>query len=483
MALNRRGLLSVVAVSLVSAGLAAGPPAVGVIDCLGRSPTHVMGTGDGSYNGTEGNDVIVGSSANDTIFGLEGDDYICGRDGNDTLWGGAGVNHIAPGPGDDQVFGNSNLRLDHVSYATATGPVVASLKTATVTGEGTDDLSFIRILDGSPFADDMTGYDGVGTIYGGPGNDTLRLGSAPGAAADGQEGDDTLLGGPTADTLSGGPGADVMEGNGGDDQLYGDRTQSTSADDPGPQGNDVLRGGADDDGLFGRGGSDLLAGGPGDDVIDGAAQRSCSPMQGCETFDGSTADVVTFAASTGPVTVNLTTEAVSGEGLDEVRNVEQVVGSAFADALTGSGEADRLDGAAGPDTISGADGTDVLLGRGGIDALAGDGGDDSLTGGAGSDSMTGGTGTDTARFSESTSGVVADLAAGSASGEGSDTFGAIERLVGSSFADVLRGNALANTLSGGGGPDRLVGRDGTDSCLGGPGRDTARTCEVKTSIP
>ena len=483
MALHRRGALTVVAGILVSAGLAPAPPAVGVIDCFGRSPTHVMGTGEGSYVGTEGSDVIVGSSANDTIYGVDGDDYICGRDGNDVLWGAGGVNHFAPGPGDDQVWGNSSLRQDDVSYATATGPVVASLKSATVTGEGTDDLNYIRILNGSPFADDITGYDGVGTIYGGPGNDTLRLGDLPGAAADGQEGDDTLLGGPAADQLRGGPGADVMEGNGGDDVLFGDRTQATSVDDPGPQGDDVLRGGPDDDGLYGRGGADLLAGGPGDDTIDGAAQQSCSPMHGCEPFDGSSGDRVTFAASTGPVSVDLTTGSASGEGLDEVRNVEQVVASAFADTLTGSADAELFDGAAGADTISGADGADVLLGRGGGDGLGGEGGDDSLTGGPGSDAMAGGTGTDTARFTDSKAGVVADLGALTATGEGSDTFNAIERLVGSSFADILRGNALPNTLSGGAGPDRLVGRDGTDSCLGGTGLDTATTCEVKKSIP
>src|SRR5690349_2341748 len=198
MAPNRRRIIAVVAVGLASAGLAPTAPAAGVIECFGRAPTHVMGTSEGSYNGTEGSDVVVGSSANDTIFGLGGDDYLCGRDGNDTLWGGLDTNYLAPGPGDDQVYGNSSVRNDHLSYAAATGPVVVSLKTATATGEGTDDLNYIRIVDGSAFADDITGYDGVGTVYGGPGNDTLRLGSLPGAGADGQEGDDTLVGGPAA---------------------------------------------------------------------------------------------------------------------------------------------------------------------------------------------------------------------------------------------------------------------------------------------
>ncbi|GAA1915263.1 calcium-binding protein [Nocardioides marmoribigeumensis] len=535
-------------------------PAGAALECFGRSPTHVMGTAEGTYTGTNGPDVIIGSSANDVIYALDGDDLICGRGGNDDLWGAGGYNRFLPGDGDDRVFGNSSLRQDSVWYTGAPGPVTASLATATVTGEGTDDLSYVRILHGSPYADDLTGYDGLGTVYGGPGDDTLRLGNASGAAAEGEEGDDTLLGGPADDSLNGGPGNDVLEGGSGNDDLVGDHTATSSDDDGGPNGDDVLRGGEGDDHLWGMGGADQLTGGPGDDWLNGAGEIYCVKMQGCESYDSSGADRVVYSSAPGPAEVDLGAGSAEGDGADQVTDVEQVVGSRFADVLTGSAGADRLSGVGGSDTLAGlggadvllggagddaigggadvdtvsytssstavvvdltagtaagegrdtltdvenatgsaygdrlrgtptvnvlvgSTGTDTLLGRGGADTLTGGEGSDSLTPGTGADTVSGGSGTDLLRYAEATAGVVVDLAAGTATGEGPDAFTGIENVLGSSHADTLRGNDLANRLSGGAGPDRLVGRGGTDTCLGGSGTDTAGTCEVLSSVP
>jgi Ca2+-binding RTX toxin-like protein len=53
------------------------------------------------------------------------------------------------------------------------------------------------------------------------------------------------------------------------------------------------------------------------------------------------------------------------------------------------------------------------------------------------------------------------------------TFGAIrvERLEGTSFADVIRGTGAAETLLGDHGADRIYGRGGADRLDGGFGRD------------
>jgi Ca2+-binding RTX toxin-like protein len=51
----------------------------------------------------------------------------------------------------------------------------------------------------------------------------------------------------------------------------------------------------------------------------------------------------------------------------------------------------------------------------------------------------------------------------------------IERVVGTSFDDVLVGDdTIFNTLRGAGGDDVLIGRDGFDDLFGGPGDDVLR---------
>ena len=67
--------------------------------CLGEPATI---SGSGTIVGTDGPDVIVGSTGNDTILGLGGDDLICGDLGSDTIDGGEG---------NDFLIGDSSLSL------------------------------------------------------------------------------------------------------------------------------------------------------------------------------------------------------------------------------------------------------------------------------------------------------------------------------------------------------------------------------------
>lgn len=65
-------------------------------------------------------------------------------------------------------------------------------------------------------------------------------------------------------------------------------------------------------------------------------------------------------------------KATDGFGdTDTLRNIEQVSGSAYADALTGDGKANLLRGRGGNDTLSGKGGGDILEGEGGNDTLIG----------------------------------------------------------------------------------------------------------------
>ncbi|MCA1851176.1 MAG: DUF1929 domain-containing protein [Beggiatoa sp.] len=55
----------------------------------------------GTIRGTNGNDIIVGTDANDSINGARGNDIICGRAGRDTLRGAQGNDRLFGGSGRD----------------------------------------------------------------------------------------------------------------------------------------------------------------------------------------------------------------------------------------------------------------------------------------------------------------------------------------------------------------------------------------------
>jgi Ca2+-binding RTX toxin-like protein len=104
----------------------------------------------------------------------------------------------------------------------------------------------------------------------------------------------------------------------------------------------------------------LLGGWTGNDRIDGGTGR----------------DVLDFSDSPRKVTVNLTRSRAQGLGTDNLKSIEDVIGSRFADSLTGNAAANGLDGGRGGDQ---------LFGRGGPDRLNGGPGRDLVDGGAGRD--------------------------------------------------------------------------------------------------
>lgn len=195
-------------------------------------------------------------------------------------------------------------------------------------------------------------------------------------------------------------------------------------------GNDTSVGGPDDDYLLGTEGDDTFAGGAGDDTVD-------------------------FARSDAPVTADLTAGTAVGQGSDSLVQVETLNGTRFADVFTG-------------------DGADINLSGGrAIDQLFGLGGSDVLDGGERTDALDGGAGDDTASYATSRNPITADLEAGFAIGDGSDTLIAIEDIQGSPLSDLLRGDSGPNSLAGGEGDDQLEGREGNDTLNGAEGTDNA----------
>lgn len=233
----------------------------------------------------------------------------------------------------------------------------------------------------------------------------------------------------------GGSDADTMAGGSGHDWLQGGRH---------------LFGGSGNDHLFGRDAVDLLIGGPGNDYLDGG------PGAG---------DVVSYQFSRSPVHVALPLDPTafegdaSGEGADELVDIEEVLGSDFDDELSGDDEHNSLRGGFGDDVLRALEG------------------DDLVEGGSGHDAMDGGHGNDTATFVSSPTGIEASLSEGAATGQGSDALMAIENLVGSAYNDRLIGDDGPNELDGWTGDNRLFGRDGDDTLYfgggdAGPGADT-----------
>ncbi|WP_051249299.1 calcium-binding protein [Inquilinus limosus] len=134
----------------------------------------------------------------------------------------------------------------------------------------------------------------------------------------------------------------------------------------------------------------------------------------------------------------------------------ELIGGAYDDELSGGAGADKLHGGAGADSLGSGAGADVLYG------------------GAGADVLYGGDGIDIASYFTGSTGVVVDLATGTASGGDAqgDSLLLIENLSGSQGDDHLTGDALANTLQGWKGNDEMTGADGNDTVEGGDGNDS-----------
>ena len=250
--------------------------------------------------------------------------------------------------------------------------------------------------------------------------------------------------------------------------------------------------------LEGCGGGDPAAGGgaPTPAVV-GSESNPYLATLAANAFTGKAgADWVSYAGSDARVRITLAEDGVtSEEGVggfaagDTLRDINNLIGSNYADELIGNGNDNILRGGAGGDALFGVDGNDYLDGGGGNDYLSGGDGNDYLDGGVGGDTLDGGGGTaDEISYSNSANGVRVDLTIageqpdfvansfGFAETQGGDAVGDIisnvENILGSNQGDWLTGDENANRLLGGAGNDRLEGGAGADILDGGTGEDT-----------
>jgi Ca2+-binding RTX toxin-like protein len=468
----------------------------------GSQATGADGT-DAVYN-TEN---VIGSGFADRLDGTNSANDLSGGAGNDTLYGYAGNDTIAGGAGNDTLDGGADL--DTVSYASATGAVTVFLWGSQATGaDGTDAVYNTENVIGSGFADRLDGTNSANALTGGAGNDSL-YGYAGADTLTGGAGDDTLTGGADNDTFvyaASGAGIDTLTdlsqgdtllisaaltslstGNGasvtgnavqvstsaGTTTLWIDTNNSAGAELQinltgsysastlslinngngtsslsrtsalnliGDASANTLTAAATDDTLSGLAGNDTLIAGAGNDLIDGGADL----------------DTASYASATGAVTVFLWGgQATGADGNDALANIENLIGSGFADRLDGTNSANDLSGGAGADTLNAYAGADTL------------------SGGAGNDTLDGGADLDTVSYASATGAVTVFLWGSQATGaDGTDAVYNTENVIGSGFADRLDGTNSANDLSGGAGADTLNAYAGADTLSGGAGNDT-----------
>jgi Ca2+-binding RTX toxin-like protein len=478
---------------------------VGIENLIGGSGDDILygDTGDNLLFGGDGRDILIGRDGDDTLQGGDGDDAFSSGAGNDILDGGEGIDRAAiSGPSGIRV----DLRIQGVAQDTGQGmDTLISIEQLSAT-------PYSDLLNGND-ADNWiwggTNYSGTtgdDTISGWGGDDLIQLGAAGNHVLDGGDGIDTvsfegtapdfttgavvslalqgqeqdtgqghitlttfenLSGSRFGDTLSGDGGDNVLAGHMGADSLSGGAGNDTLLSDSfivvdshtagtaGPviiiqAGNDAdtLDGGAGDDLLRGGGANDVLFGGTGDDTLNGGT--------GDDSLDGGDGiDTVDYSDAGNGVVVDLGLGTARKPWIDTLSNIENVVGSEYADTLTGDAAANRLSGGLGDDTLHGGSGDDVLIG------------------GAGNDTLDGGLGIDTVSYAGSTVRVNVYLADGEGGGgdAGADTLVDIENLIGGSGSDDLIGDDANNFFAGGEGHDYMSGGLGDDTLQAQAGDD------------
>ena len=377
--------------------------------------------------GLDGNDTLNGGLNDDILHGDAGDDTVNGDEGDDTLISGTGSDTFNGGAGDDL--------LDYSGYHQG---ITANLNTGTVSDQNTDEddtVSNIEHLTGTLLNDVITGNTDANTLKGLDGDDQISGGS----------GNDRLEGGAGNDTLAGGAGDDLLQGDEGTDIAdYSSQTTALNITLNSQSMTWIDQSGSTDtltsiEGIIGSTADDTFSGDASNNYLDG--------HDGIDTIDFGR------MAITGGVTASLYNNHASYTlnntfSIDEIYNIENLIGTDGRDYLTGDDNDNKLEGGSANDILNGGGGNDII---------------------------DGGSGYDTAAYEFATSGVTAilnqDKTGTATTGEFTDTLFNIQYLSGSAYNDNLTANSDSNELFGLDGNDILNGEGGHDKLYGDEGND------------
>jgi Ca2+-binding RTX toxin-like protein len=445
--------------------------------------------GDVGVNVNLSNAVASGQVAHSAIDGFGSTDSlhlindVRGTHNSDIATGDDGDNRFQMGSGSDHVDGRGGI--DDMDYSrdnddgTATHGVFANLSDATAASalgsalagtaidlhSSVDTLVNMEEITGSEFGDVLIGKNaGYSGLSGLAGADTLIGNSADTWVYYDEEARFGGTAGITvnlSDTTQGLQAAHTAtDGFGSTDTLTGIENVRGTA------GADTIVGDAHDNFFQMGAGADTIDGGDGEDTIDYSRDNSHGGATHGVLVNLSGQVLSTALGSTGPHS------AVDMSGaIDTLANVENVIGTDFADAIWGNS------------------GSNTLIGGGGDDLIRGGAGDDILIGGAGNDTLEGDSGHDTVDYSHdveagATHGVIVNLLGNGSQGElpadtaidgfgDTDSVPNVPNVIGTQFDDIIYGGEHANVLSGLAGDDLILGGAANDVVDGGAGTDTA----------
>src|SRR5450631_3160766 len=364
-----------------------------------------------------------------------GDDLVYAGPGHDTLDGGAGNNTLS------YKYSNDAVIVD-LSAGTGSGGYAAG-----------DTIQNFTNIEGSRFADRLTGTAGDNTFLGSGGGDTIignggvdtvdyssstvgvHVNLTTGVGSGGLANGDTLIG--ISNLTGSATGNNTLIGNGGANVLIGG------------SGNDVIDG---------AGGADTIIAGAGNDtVVYRGAEISIDGGTGSNTLALGT--VVTVDLANADQTTGDTVNVTSFQNVDAsaLTTGVSITGSSGVNILTGGSGADTIDGGGGADVINGGAGDDQIIYRGTEASISGGGDTNTLVmlaqaniNLANADQTSG----DTTSVSNFLNVDASQL-----------TSAQSISMTGSAGVNILTGGAGNDTIDGGGGADILFGGAGDDAIV------------------
>ncbi|AIL66063.1 Ca2+-binding protein, RTX toxin [Rickettsiales bacterium Ac37b] len=462
---------------------------------------HLTGDEKDNYiNGEGGDDEIHGAEGDDDLFGAKGHDALYGEEGDDTLSGFEGIDNMDGGEGVDTASYHHPYATVGVNVDLARGYGIGGYASG-------DTYQNIENVVGSKFNDVIKGNAENNLLKGMEGNDLL-YGEAGDDKLVGGSGENKIFAGAGNDYILTGIGADEIDGGEGEDTISYEYASSgavvnmklgmsiTGIDQNnfinienviGSEHNDQINGDYKDNKLYGLGGNDVIEAGAGNDIIaPGEGDDKAFGEDGDDYFlgdlgadeidGGKGKDTVDYSKSFEGIKINLAKNITSG-GIaagDKLYNIENIVGTNFADNLIGDDHDNQLHGMGGDDKICGGKGNDIISGGKGKNQLYGEEGNDLFLLHEGINNVIGGEGYNTADYSKASAGVNINLAEkqGKKSTGEIDSFVDIKGTIGSNYDDIIIGDEEDNILSGNAGNDYINGGEWHDTISGGEGNNT-----------